>query len=102
MKSFIGERGSGKTTALVKESHKTGKYILVANRAQLDIVYETAKRLELSMPFPITLYELTNGKVSNRLRRQGILIDEAPALLERVLDAKIHMYTATKEEVPND
>lgn len=102
MKSFIGERGSGKTTALIIESHKTGKYIVVGNRVQVKYILEMSQELGLNIPCPITLVEVMRGRISKRIRREGILVDEAPTLLESVLDAQIHMYTASKDEVSND
>lgn len=102
MKSFIGERGSGKTTALIKESHETGKYILVSNRIQAAHIFKAASKLGFKIPYPITLLELMSRGIYKHIRREGVLVDEAPTILEQVLDAKIHMFTATQEEVSDD
>lgn len=96
MKVIVQGRRSGKSTAAIFESAKTGKYILVDSKIQADCIFKLANELGVSIPFPITVYELLNGGVANRVKREGLIVDEAMWILQKVLDTRIHMATINK------
>lgn len=49
MKIYSAERGTGKTTTLIKESAKTGAIIVVASYPMANYIIGLAKRLDLDI-----------------------------------------------------
>lgn len=92
-------RGKGKTTEIIKMSAEKNLYILVANRNQQREVFNLAKDLNLSIPFPITVEEYFN---SNKLRGSfinAILIDDADDILKQIFNTVvIDTITITDKE----
>lgn len=95
-KIIVDEKGTGKTTKAIKESAKTGKYIITLNRHMVMHTFNMAKEMGLNIPFPITIDEWMRGEVSHTIRRQGVIVDEGLILLETLLVAKVDMVTITK------
>lgn len=84
---IIKERGTGKTTELIKRAAKDGIYILTANQTMAGCIAELARRMGLHIPFPITVEEYLKG---NNFRgscicRDGLLIDDADLVLQTLL-----------------
>lgn len=98
MKAYTGGRRSGKTTAAIKESQATGKYILAMNVFQAREIHRIAMNMKLSIPYPVTLKELMSGRVPNRIKIEGLIVDESQQVLQKLLDAKIHMVTVSHDE----
>lgn len=95
MKVFSGKRGSGKSTAAIRESAETNKYILVGSKEQAKYIFNKAQRLGLNIPFPITLNEVVEYR---NLPIKEVIVDEAGVILEYLLRKKITMLTITEEE----
>lgn len=88
MKITIGPRRSGKTARTIMESAKTGSYILVATKRQADCVYKQAKEMEINIPYPVTISEVTTGRKyfdNEYMKEHGVLVDEAQLVLQIAL-----------------
>mgnify|MGYP006972172465 FL=1 len=91
MKIYSAERGVGKTTALIKESAKTGAIIVVASYRSVNHTVGLAKRLGLDIPKPITVTNYLERLVYRGLSsEQKYLIDELQTMLR-----KMNVVTAT-------
>lgn len=88
MKITIGPRRSGKTARTIMESAKTGSYILVATKRQAGCVYKQAKEMEINIPYPVTISEVTTGRKyfdNKYMKEHGVLVDEAQLVLQIAL-----------------
>lgn len=99
-KLFTGGRTSGKTTAAIKEASKHNLYILVPNKIQAMHVAKQAEKMNLKIPFPVTLEEVTQPNAGS-ISRDGIIVEEAQWILEDILKTRIHMMTATVSDELN-
>lgn len=84
MKLIKKHRGKGKTTQLIYISEYTGYPIVVHSKSSVNIVKETASRLECKIPEPITVAELINGRQT--IPYENVLIDEAILVCEALLN----------------
>ena len=85
MDIYVGGRGSGKSTTLIKKSAETGAYILVATKCQARAVYRQAKEMGYDIPFPVTVSEITTGRKyfnDSYMKKHGLLIDELRLVLD--------------------
>nr|DAO17723.1 MAG TPA: Replicase large subunit [Caudoviricetes sp.] len=85
MDIYVGDRGSGKSTTLIKKSAETGDYILVATKCQARAVYRQAKEMDYDIPFPVTVSEITTGRKyfnDSYMKKHGLLIDELQLVLD--------------------
>ena len=80
-KLIFGDRQSGKTTELIKESARTGAYIVVSCKNEARNVFRLSKELGLNIPYPLTVSEMIYESPSSYVFQKGILIDN----LERIL-----------------
>lgn len=93
-KLIFGDRCSGKTTELIKESARTGAYIVVSCKNEARDVFRLSKELGLNIPYPLTVNEMIYESPSSYIFQKGILIDN----LERILCCLfnyITIHTAT-------
>ena len=93
-KLILGDRQSGKTTELIKESARTGAYIVVSCKNEARNVFRLSKELGLNIPYPLTVNEMIYESPSSYIFQKGILIDN----LERILCCLfnyITIHTAT-------
>lgn len=93
-KLILGDRRSGKTTELIKESARTGAYIVVSCKNEARDVFRLSKELGLNIPYPLTVNEMIYESPSSYIFQKGILIDN----LERILCCLfnyITIHTAT-------
>ena len=97
MKIILKGRGEGKTTELIKESAKTGKYILTADRNRVCKIDEMAKRMGLHIPFPITVEEAMRYRFRDSFINR-ILIDDADDVLRMIFQVEIDTITLTKDK----
>ena len=79
MEIIVRGRRLGKTEELIKESAKTGYYIVAINHRLAEIT-SRAKELGLKIPFPITFSEFLDGRFRG-LDIKGFLIDDVDVLL---------------------
>ena len=95
-KIFTGGRGSGKTTKCIEESARTGRYILVPNRAMAKFLYAQSLEKGLTLPFPVTINEMKSPSPS--IIRNGLIVDETAMVLEKILRVRIHFATVNEEK----
>ena len=85
MKIYSAERGVGKTTALIKESAKTGAIIVVASYRRVNHTVGLAKRLGLDIPEPITVTNYLKLLVCGGFNKeQKYLVDELQMMLSQM------------------
>lgn len=85
MKIYIGERQSGKTTLLIKESAKTQATIVVANYAMGNYIQLQAETMGLKIPPPITVTNYIRLLASGGLgKTQKYLVDELQMMLSAI------------------
>lgn len=93
---IIGERGSGKTTELIKRSAETGSYILAATKNMAKCIHLNALDMGHHIPYPITIKEYLNGEFDKRI---PILIDELDLVLGSIFNFfKVEAVTLTKRD----
>lgn len=85
-KLILGDRQSGKTTELIKESARTGAYIVVSCRKEAHNVFGSAKELGLNIPFPLTVAEVIYESPSSYIFQKGILIDNLERIIYRLFN----------------
>lgn len=98
MKILCGERQSGKTTALIKQSAETGFYIVCIHRQEALRVARMADELKLFIPFPLTFDEFLNHRYNGR-GVKGLLIDESLQLLQSLTYVPVHTITIDSTEM---
>lgn len=104
MKIIRADRGEGKTTELVKISNREWKYIVCKDTQRVDVIVETANKLGLDIPYPITVRELP---LSNGSFIKSVLIDDIEDVLPLLIGRKVDVVTTSceimslKEVVPN-
>lgn len=82
MKVICQPRQSGKTTKLIEMcAQSKWCYIVVANRTRAKYVADLAKKMNVTIPFPITLDEGLNDGFKGTFI-ESILIDDADDLLQ--------------------
>lgn len=98
MKVIVRGRAAGKTTELIKESHRTDACILVHHRSQADAIKRQAEKMGMkSIPYPITLDDLRR-KPSMYHMIKGILIDNAELILGSMIPVPINAITVSTTE----
>lgn len=96
---IVGTRGSGKTLSLIKKSADTGIYILVANKNRAAYVFSEARKLGLSIPYPVTIEEYFKGNkfIGSSIERDGIYVDDVDDVFKAIFrDIDIKAVTLTK------
>lgn len=94
MKIISADRGQGKTTKLVEMSSKEWKYIVCKDRQRVDVIIETAERLGLEIPYPITIRELPIRQYSYI---KSVLIDDIEDVLQYIVGRSIDYATTSCE-----
>ena len=92
MKIIRADKGKGKTTELVKISNREWKYIVCRDTQRVDVIVETANKLGLDIPFPITIKELP---ISRRSFIESVLIDDAEDILAWFIGRPIDYITTS-------
>lgn len=87
-------RGSGKTTELIKVSSITNAPIICRTRKTAKFIKEKAKEMDLEIPNPMTIDMYKNEKC----RYEKVLIDDIDLVLRMYLNAEI-LYATTSCEV---
>lgn len=93
-KLIFGDRQSGKTTELIKESARTGAYIVVSCRDEAHNVFRSAKELGLDILFPLTVTDIISEYPSSYILQKGILIDNLEETISRLFNY-IMIHAAT-------
>lgn len=89
MNIIVRPLGCGKTYELVKLSAETQFPIVVEHRTHFVHILSIAFGLGLKIPRPITIQEALSGKSSG----QGVLIDNADIILQKMFGFKVHTIT---------
>lgn len=71
---IIGKRQTGKTIKLIKLFVKTGDYIVILDMNTCQQMFELARKMKLTIPYPITFDEFLNKKYYAK-GIKGFLID---------------------------
>lgn len=93
-KLILGDRQSGKTTELIKESARTGAYIVVSCRKEAHNVFRSAKELGLDILFPLTVTDIISEYPSSYILQKGILIDNLEEIISHLFNY-ITIHAAT-------
>lgn len=93
-KLILGDRQSGKTTELIKESARTGAYIVVSCRKEAHNVFRSAKELGLDILFPLTVTDIISKYPSSYILQKGILIDNLEEIISHLFNY-ITIHAAT-------
>lgn len=101
IKSVLLQRGLGKTTALIKNSAKTGDLLVVLNESMVRHTMKMAKDLNVEIKIPITHLDYidyiyghrTNSVNNHRIRTQisdngSFIIDDLDLFLQDTLARK--------------
>lgn len=89
-------RGGGKTRELIELAHKNGYTIVCLNKNMKRHTKYLAKKLGLEIPEPVTVEEVKQQKILYGKKDTGIVVDNADAILQRYLDAEVHVITVSK------
>ena len=104
MKIINLPRANGKTTRLLYASEFNNMPILCMSRDAKQHLLDSAKKLNLTIPEPITPSDVTTGGVfKTSLKDTDILVDEVPMVLQSLLsclgmNGDIKAITLTDEE----
>ena len=93
MKILKANRREGKTTELVKLSNKEWKYIVCMNRQRVEVIVETARKLGLDIPFPITIKELPIRSPYIK----SVLLDDLEDVIRYMIGKNIDIATTSCE-----
>ena len=93
MKIIRTNRGNGKTTELVKKSNREWKYIICSDRGRVKVIEDTARKLGLNIPFPITVKELPLRSPHIK----SVLIDDVEDVLSYIVGKPIDYVTTSCE-----
>lgn len=88
---YTGHRRSGKTTELIKLSHVTNYPIVCLTSMQKEEIERRAKQLGLSIPKPITTYDLPIRGIAC----DKVLVDELDIVLNKLIGRPVHASTTT-------
>lgn len=94
MNVISGERGTGRTTKLVKRSYETGYPILVSCSSSANYIKKIANDLSVVIPEPIIYHNNTN--IFHGIRK--VIIDNADYLLQQILGISIDTYSIEVNE----
>ena len=94
MKIIRADRGKGKTTELVKISNREWKYIVCRDKQRVDVIVETANKLGLDIPFPITVRELPINQGSYI---KSVLIDDIEDVIPYFIGRSVDYITTSSE-----
>jgi len=89
-------RAHGKTFDAIRMSYRTGYPILCVNVAYRNMIIKRAKTLKFEIPCPLIPADLVNPSTVSKYQN-GIIIDELPMILKRILGCDVHMATMTGE-----
>lgn len=89
---------SGKTTALIKECAEKGGYIVCHSFTQASILADIAKKLDLSINFPMTFSEYIRGDF-NPKGVEKVYIDDIDLCLRTISKVPIVAMTLRMETV---
>ena len=81
---ITGERGTGKTSELIKLSEETGYPIVARDFSNAKYIKDRAKAIGAKITDVYTVTQVENGKLRG-IDYAGILLDDADSVIERAL-----------------
>ena len=106
MRIFNFARGTGKTTFLIVYSAITKKRIITSSEVMKKYIIEKAKKLNLQVPSPITMYDIFEGRIRGYAEREEYLIDNyeivSKYIISKVIPAKIDLAFMTADNYEGD
>lgn len=91
MKIIGGGRRCGKTIELIKQSHKTGHYIVCSSHSKAQHISQLARHLKLDIPYPVSVSDLPLYS----LFIKEVLVDDIEDLLSVIIKKPIAMATTS-------
>lgn len=85
------DRRKGKTTRLVQIANKEWKYIICRDEQRVKAIMETAKKLNLDIPYPVIVKELPLRSV----HIDSVLVDDIEDVLEYIIRKPIDFATTS-------
>ena len=100
----IGGRRNGKTARLIKRANEENLYIVVADSRRAQEIAKMAREMGVDILFPITFKELPFKMAGNpyRMTHDGVLVDDAEAVLEMVVGMPVIGAAACGKVVQHD
>jgi hypothetical protein len=96
-KVVIRKNGGGKSSEMIKLCATQGGYIVVTDRLAAVSLVRLAESMDLRIPFPITLQEIMNGRVSSNC--EPLWFDDLDAIAARLArGAAIGGWSATDDD----
>ena len=92
VKIITGARRVGKTFELIKESAKTGNYIVCHSKQECSRILSEAVKHKLNIPMPISYYEFMNKQYYGK-HINGFLIDDIDRFLWMISNVPINTVT---------
>lgn len=88
MEIIIGPRQSGKTKALIEQSHADNfkSWIVVPTQREAERVFSMAKDMEAIIPFPITIDEAMRGEIGHGVK--AVHIDNIDCIIRMLIRGK--------------
>lgn len=84
MMIITGERGTGKTSELIKFSEETGYPIVARDSSNAKYIKDRAKAMGAKIPDVYTETQVKDGKLRG-IDYRGVLLDDADSVIERAL-----------------
>lgn len=91
------ERGSGKTTKLIKISNKTKAPIICRDKNTVRFIKNMAKEMKLEIPEPLSIYEKDKLRCSYN-PSNCVLIDDVDSILSKILRCNV-LYATTSCDI---
>ena len=89
MRKLIDGRCTGKTTKLIYTSHIMGYTILVATEKRKMFVEDTAKRMGLKIPTPITVTNILHENRGSLEKPPRLIIDDSEDVIRQLIQETV-------------
>ena len=96
---IVRGRQGGKTTELIRRAAEAGGYIVCTDQRRARQIAEHARKLGLTIPFPLTWEEFT-GRHYHPPGVSGLLFDDLDRIIQGMSSVPVLAATWTGEEQP--
>jgi hypothetical protein len=87
MKIITGNRGSGRTTELIKISHEKQIPIVCSTNLSAKYILDMAKEMKLEIPTPLSISSFETAFRGRKI--EGILIDNVEFVLSHIFNTRV-------------